>query len=360
MTSEEEQRLKMLMKKHVNRLCTTDEKNELLSLVHKTSSADMLDECWKELWNETETTVHLNDLSWDKLNNLHHSNQSKIDKRSIWKRIYRYSAAVAAVFLAICVVANMYYDRNGLTTYKTRYGEVKVITLDDGTRVDLNANSKIHWEKNWRKTGVRKVQLIGEANFDVAHVNLTKDSNSTRMPFKIYTYDLTVNVLGTRFTVSKRRSKTEVFLMRGSIELLLNKKDDSVFDSENDADMFAGKTTSLKAIDSSERIIKLTPNEYVSYSLNEKTLIQKKIDRQEYPAEWKRGVLSYHDVSFNEMIQNIEDIYGHSFEIDDQKLISKRVDFNLPYKSWETVRSMLEVMLSIQIIEVEKNKYLIK
>ena len=84
------------------------------------------------------------------------------------------------------------------------------------------------------------------------------------------------------------------------------------------------------------------------------------MDSEKYSSDWRKGVLSYYDVPFNEMLQNLEDIFGHNFIIENKSLIDKRVDFNIPYKSWETVKSMLETMLSIEITELDNHTYKIE
>ncbi len=66
------------------------------------------------------------------------------------------------------------------------------ITLSDGTRVWLNADSKLEYPVSF--SSIRNVKLEGEAYFEVAH-----DKHS---PFVVYSRNIKVQVLGTKFNVN--------------------------------------------------------------------------------------------------------------------------------------------------------------
>jgi transmembrane sensor len=89
----------------------------------------------------------------------------------------------------------------------------KNFILPDGTKVTLNSNSQLLYNKNMIKDGVRTVKLIGEAFFDVTHIE--------NRPFVINTNKISIKVLGTAFNVKSYPEdvKTEATLLRGSIEL---------------------------------------------------------------------------------------------------------------------------------------------
>lgn len=82
--------------------------------------------------------------------------------------------------------------------------------LPDGTKVWLNANSKLYFPDQFA-TGERNVKIEGEAFFDVV-----KDVNR---PFKVAVNELQIAVLGTSFNIrSYHPKRVSTTLITGSIE----------------------------------------------------------------------------------------------------------------------------------------------
>src|SRR5690625_7537726 len=84
------------------------------------------------------------------------------------------------------------------TIFKTGFVETLKIVLEDGTRVDLNADSRLTWKKDWEKSGTRQVHLEGEAYFDVAHIDMF-DEDFGSIHFDVLTSDVTIQLLGSAF-----------------------------------------------------------------------------------------------------------------------------------------------------------------
>lgn len=119
-------------------------------------------------------------------------------------------AAIAAAFVAGAVLL----PSSGLlgareTTYSTGVGERKTIALEDGSKIELNAASRItvRFERH-----ERHVQLgDAQAFFDVA-----KDP---KRPFLIDAGDTQVRVVGTQFDVRRRDGRVAVNVQRGLVEV---------------------------------------------------------------------------------------------------------------------------------------------
>ncbi|WP_304169672.1 FecR domain-containing protein [Phenylobacterium aquaticum] len=95
------------------------------------------------------------------------------------------------------------------TTYQTAKGERKTVVLADGTRIDLNAGSRLTVHLG---THERRVEMAdAEAVFDVA-----KDA---KRPFLITAGDRTVRVVGTQFDVRHRDGRQSVVVARGVVEV---------------------------------------------------------------------------------------------------------------------------------------------
>lgn len=96
--------------------------------------------------------------------------------------------AITALCLAImATIGYQYFFHSGLTT---AVGEQRTLTLEDGTRVELNTNSRLQvkFDRNMRKV----VLNAGEAYFQVAH---------EQRPFVVIAGSRKVIAVGTEFTV---------------------------------------------------------------------------------------------------------------------------------------------------------------
>jgi len=94
-------------------------------------------------------------------------------------------------------------------TFSTSKGEHRSVRLADGSRLDLNAGTRLTVKLGARER--RVVMPEGEAVFDVA-------ADKTR-PFLIAAGDRTVRVVGTRFDVRRRAGLLSVTVERGLVEV---------------------------------------------------------------------------------------------------------------------------------------------
>ena len=106
--------------------------------------------------------------------------------------------------------------RGGIETYNiftTPVGGTYQVQLPDGSHVWLNASSSLKYPVSFNGAAERKVELSGEAYFEVAH--------NAKKPFKVISKGQTVQVLGTHFNImtyaDERISKTT--LLEGSVKI---------------------------------------------------------------------------------------------------------------------------------------------
>lgn len=107
---------------------------------------------------------------------------------------------LAGAVAALCIVAYFSYKQGSnhivsqltTTTVQAPLGSTSSTVLPDGTRVWLNAGSKLSYSQRFGLSD-RKVTLTGQAWFSVKH--------DARKPFTVSSSSLSVTVLGTEFDV---------------------------------------------------------------------------------------------------------------------------------------------------------------
>lgn len=358
MTDSRKNKLRQLMRRYLDRTASEKERKSLLHWV-SSSRPEEVDELWNEVWQETDDSMRIDELEWNSL--LKEVSDRRTNEKSFKIGSFVRWVAAAAIFTGLIFASKwLWLDESDLI-YETGYGETMKIVLEDGTQVDLNADSRLVWKKDWKDMEQREVYLEGEAYFDVAHIDISGD-HSGRMPFDVHTSDVTIHVMGTAFNATSRRGKTEVLLDEGLVELRLKRSrrsDEPDIGRENEPEAGASEDEDILA-DEMSHILRMTPGDWISFSSEEDILVKKNKDDLEKTVEWKDGTLSYQDVEFQVMLENLEDIYGKSFEVVDPELLERRVKIGIPYKSWITVKEMMEWMLKIEVKEINDTRVQIK
>ena len=219
----EKRLIELLTRKMAGELSSQElvELNEILSAY---PDALQEEEIFQQIWNSKEVEEDVNSF-YDQhkkkyaeallFNDVKPSSSATINRR----HYYKY---VVAAFIPIVAIALVYFFHEPLSD-KDSYKEIivgkgvrKMVLLPDGTRVWLNADSKLSYNPQMNHTGMRHVALEGEAFFDVTH--------DKQHPFIINTDKVSIKVLGTSFNIKAYLSdkKCETTLIRGSVELTLN------------------------------------------------------------------------------------------------------------------------------------------
>lgn len=115
---------------------------------------------------------------------------------------------------------------NNITTPR---GGQYTIVLADGTKVILNAASSLKYPTTFKGTE-RKVELMGEGYFEVAHLQ--------SKPFKVVSKGQTVQVLGTHFNINAYEDEPDVktTLLEGSVDVngtIIKPNQQSVLTADN-------------------------------------------------------------------------------------------------------------------------------
>jgi ferric-dicitrate binding protein FerR (iron transport regulator) len=162
----------------------------------------------------------------------------------------------------------------------------------------LNGNSRIRYKKHWNDDAAREVWLDGEGFFKVIH---TKNHRK----FVVHTADqVAVEVLGTTFTVAKRKTGTRVVLNSGKVRL-------NVFQTANPAS------------------VDLAPGDLVQVKPDTKEVVKQQVNPEAY-SSWTKQVLSFNNTQLWEVVALLEETYGLDIIVSDEALYSRKVSGSTP------------------------------
>ena len=120
---------------------------------------------------------------------------------------------------------------NGYCVVSTPAATTTLVTLSDGTKVMLNANSTLEYPASFDDAEVREVRLKGEAHFEV--------TKNPHRPFVVKAGEMQTQVLGTVFDVKAyRKDAPKVTLMEGKVK---------VSNADTEVEMHPGQTATLQS-----------------------------------------------------------------------------------------------------------------
>jgi ferric-dicitrate binding protein FerR (iron transport regulator) len=155
----------------------------------------------------------------------------KQKKQNLFISVAKY-AATAAIILLLSI--NLYKMRDEevpltMNIVEVPMGERVSLTLSDGTRVWLNADTRFYYPSRFmsKKTSSREVIIDGEGYFEVA-----KDA---KRPFTVKGDLFDISVLGTEFNVKAHKNEAaEISLKEGKIKVGTSGRGDPMILSPND------------------------------------------------------------------------------------------------------------------------------
>jgi ferric-dicitrate binding protein FerR (iron transport regulator) len=211
-----------------------------------------------------------------------YKNQSNQKKRLGFRPFYDIIVKVAAILVFSVSGFALYQSfnnaelKNKTIAVATRPGERVTIELPDGSKVELNAASKLTYSSNFNQQN-RIVTLEGEAYFDI--------KKSTTDKFVVQTATHAVEVMGTQFNVQSYNPEEhfEVTLLTGKVKV--NKINDHT------------------------NAIILKPNEKYEFDYKTQKLTVNKADLENETA-WLRGELVIKEKPLGHAINQIERFYG--------------------------------------------------
>ncbi len=243
-----------------------------------------------------------------------------------WDSFLKYAASLALCFV-LGALATLYWSNSknaganlelATTEIYAPLGSISKITLPDGSKVWLNAGSKLVYQK---KFGIndRELELEGEAFFDV--------TTNPNKPFIVKTSDMSVRAFGTRFNVKAYPEESTVFatLEEGKVDVLFHNNEKQ-------------STVSLKP---NEELVFHKPNKDKNHT-NEK---QKGESDSQQPADLQMAVNAEDIKVINVKTEHSTSWKDDKWVVDDKPLVALLPDLERRFN------------LKISIVSEELNDY---
>lgn len=238
------------------------------------------------------------------------------DKTAAYR--YRPARVAASIVLLLSAFAFFYYMFNiiGIPDSASSFEDMEVtpkgkrslISLRDGTKVWLNADSRLKYS-GFTDHPTREVFLEGEAFFDVAE---------EERPFIVNTSDIAIKVLGTSFNVKSYPDdqKIETTLVIGKV--------------------------SIESKDDQPKQVSLLPYQKAVFEKgSRKIILENQVDVEPYTS-WKNGALMFDDQPFSEIIFNLERWYNVAIHIDDKSSLACRFSAKINNKTLKEVMELFK------------------
>lgn len=203
--------------------------------------------------------------------------------------------------------------------YATAYGQTKTVQLPDGSSVTLNGHSTLRYPAAWAPGKPREVWLDGEAYFSVQH-------QSDNQRFLVHTQaGFSVEVLGTKFTVARRRDLGRVVLLSGKVRVS--------FDDRQHPDVLLkpGELVETRELKPAQPVV-------TAY---------RAVHTAPY-ASWKDAELVLDETTIAELATRLRDTYGLDVVVATPQLNQRRVTGTVPVRDLDVLLQSLEETFHLQ------------
>ncbi|GAB3318669.1 hypothetical protein GCM10027299_10440 [Larkinella ripae] len=232
---------------------------------------------------------------------------------------WRWMAAAAVGILLLATGSLLFYREFAqpeAIAVRTGFGETRRVVLPDQSVVTLNGNTSIHYAEHWQTDAPREVWVEGEAFFEVVHTQ-----NHQR--FQVHLPgQMNVEVLGTRFNVYTRKSRTKVVLNEGRIQMRVS----------------GGPKSHLE----------MKPGEMFFADAQTKAFYKKTVNAQAQ-SSWRTNQLIFEGATLADIAQLLKDTYGLDVEIRDRDLLQQKITGTFPSKNADTILKGLSGLFDLKI-----------
>lgn len=266
------------------------ELSEQLADCHNQDAMQILYEDWESQFESD--SIPTRDLKpiLDKVYHRIRLNEADKAIKTTWMQTFQRVAAILILPLLLSFLVYLYSQSKPSFTASS-YAEIQCpmgvrtkFQLPDGSTGYLNSGSRLKYPVQF--TSDRKVELSGEAFFDVVH--------NAEMPFHVKTRNLDIKVLGTTFNVIAYEGEPneEIVLQTGKVDIYTN---------------------------TGEQLATISPNEQLTLDIDKHTFTKNQVEAAQYTT-WKEGKLVFRNENMQQVANRLSRWYNVDVIVDDRLL----------------------------------------
>ncbi|TAN10954.1 MAG: DUF4974 domain-containing protein [Chitinophagaceae bacterium] len=247
-------------------------------------------------------------------------------RKDVWRRGWKYAAAAVVIGIIYwfgfsgprhkpdnsLLTKMQVQNEAGQVALMNRSNQVRLVILPDSSRVWLNPGSSIRYTDKFTPSE-RKVQLTGEAFFDIRH--------DAARPFVAISQNIVTTVLGTSFLIRTGADGTgEVLVLTGKVAVeRRNHQRDKIILTARQSAVLNKENKFIKEAD-----------------VNNVTM-----------QKWQQVNLSFDNVPFAEVIQTLDKRFGVQLYCLDDKIYQYRLNADFNNQNLADILEMLKMSLNI-------------
>lgn len=314
-----------LIEKYERGECSSREK-DLLDLYLESFQSENTEWLSKEMGDQKLLEEKIYSAIERKINNEKMNDLKKIIfSTQVLKRV------ATIIFFIVLVSGAFYYSgifkqKENLITWNeksTSLGEKSILTFLDGTKITLNAGSKLKFPVGTAQK-VWEVYLEGEAYFEV-HPDKYRQ-------FVVHSENLSTTVLGTKFNVNAfpEEKTITVSLVEGSVKVSKNEKGNS------------------------ESLLVLQPKQQLLYDKESQLSTFEEFDLQK-AVGWKDNSFKFESEPLSKVLSQLEKAYGVKFELLNKSYANRKITAKFEDSPLWTISEVIKKLTGLEYRIIKEN-----
>jgi transmembrane sensor len=236
----------------------------------------------------------------------------------------QFGLALASVAILAIVIIGFQPEKIVVQNFATAIGEVKKVTLEDGSEITIGAKSEV---KAWATRKERHIILVsGQAFFKVA--------KNPQRPFWVDAGETKVRVVGTQFDVRKGSDRTRVAVLEGIVNVSSTNK---------------SVTLAPVVLTAGQQVTRLNAGKFEPVNAISVSELE----------SWRNGRLIYLRSSLADVVADANRYFNHSITLGSKDLADLKVTAAVSTHQIEALTDMLSSSLPVVLQRDAQNNIVI-